>query len=226
VFYQGDTKSDIGIRLGDVIEVPPASLIRVTVMGEVPRPGQYELKGEERLKDALMMAGFVGVNSALSEVAYLKRCQGEEKFENYKLNLYSLFEKKDESANIPLTDGDIISVPAIKTFVYVYGEVGKSGRYDYVPGMRLSDYINTAGGPSAASNLSAVTVTRQENNLPKVYHIDASQIIREGKTKHDIEILAGDVVSVPRNFFYFSDFPSFANTILIALTLYNTARIR
>jgi len=220
--YRGKTDSDVIISMGDVIEVPAAGSARVTVMGEVPRAGQYELLEGERLKDALAMAGYVGANSNLAEVAYLKRGKGNDKFENYKLNLYDMFLKNDNSQNVELTDGDIVSVPGIKAYVYVYGEVGSGGRLNYFPGQKLSDYINLSGGPTARANLAGVTVTRQEEGKPKVYNIDASRILHSGVNDKDIEIMAGDVVFVPGNFFYFTDFASFANTILLALTLYST----
>ena len=121
-----------------------------------------------------------------------------------------------------LQNGDIIAVPSIKSYVYVYGEVTRSGTFGYVPGQMLSDYINIAGGPTARANLRGVTVTRQENGRPKVYHINASDVIQKGFDDKDIEIYAGDVISVPKNFFYFEDFATFLNTILLALTLYTT----
>jgi len=221
ILFEGETDSDVSVQMGDVVDVPPAGSARVTIMGEVPRPGQYELEEGEGLKDALAMAGYVGVNSALSEVAYLRRKKGEDGFDNYKLNLYDMFIKGDEAQNYELADGDIISVPAIKTYVYVYGDIKGGGRLDYIPGQRLSDYINLAGGPTPRAYLSSVTVTRQENGRPKVYRIDASRILHSGVTDKDVEILAGDVIFVPGNFFYFSDFASFANTVLLGLTLYS-----
>lgn len=222
ILYLGDIASDINVRMGDVIEIPAMGSARVTIVGEVPRPGQYELKEGERLKDALAMAGYVGVNSALSEVAYLKRQKGKEEFVNYKLNLYDMFLKNDDSQNIELTDGDIVSIPPIKAYIYIYGEVGRPGRIDFYPGLKLSDYLNLAGGPTVKANLSGVTVTRQENGKAKVYHVNAGEILQKGNLKYDVELFGGDVVFVPGNFFYVSDFASFANTILLALTLYTT----
>ncbi|MEA3493994.1 MAG: SLBB domain-containing protein [Candidatus Margulisiibacteriota bacterium] len=220
VLYRGNEKADIPIQLGDVIDVPPAGSARVTIMGEVPRPGQYELKDGEKLTDALALAGYVGVNSALSEVAYLKRKKGEDSFENNKLNLYNLFLNDDDSQDVVLEDGDIISIPAIKHYVYVYGEIKEGGRISYIPGQKLSDYINISGGPTVKANLSGVTVTRQDTKRPKVFHINASNILHRGIMDKDIEILAGDVINVPGNFFYFSDFSSLANTMLLGLSLY------
>ena len=221
IYYKGKTQKDITVEMGDVLEIPVMGSARVTIMGEVPRPGQYELENGEKLKDALAMAGYVGVNSALSKVAYLKRKKGEDDFENHKLNLYSMFLEGNNTQNIELSDGDIISIPAIKAYVYVYGEIGAGGRFEYKPGLKLSDYLNLAGGPTEKANLSGTTVTRPEENNPKVYHINASDILHRGNTENDIEILAGDVINVPSNFFYFADFASFANTVLLGLTLYS-----
>ena len=52
--------------------------------------------------------------------------------------------------------------------------------------------------------------------------INGSDVIFNGDTSKDMVILPGDVINVPGNFFYVTDFSSFANTILLALTLYST----
>ena len=194
--------------------------INVYVTGQVDSPGLRTVSDGSRISGILKGAGVAKGGSDLSEYVFLKRKNGNGDFAEYKLRLYDVFVENAVEKDMPLKNGDIISVPAIKSYIYVYGEVARSGTFGYVEGQRLSDYINIAGGPTARANLSGVTVTRQENGKPKVYHIDASQIIRQGMTANDIAVIPGDVVSVPGNFFYFSDFASFANTIILALTLY------
>jgi polysaccharide export outer membrane protein len=194
--------------------------INVYVTGQVDSPGLRTVSDGSRISGILKGAGVAKGGSDLSEYVFLKRKNGNGDFAEYKLRLYDVFVENADAKDMPLENGDIISVPAIKSYVYVYGEVARSGTFGYVEGQRLSDYINIAGGPTDRANLSGVTVTRQENGKPKVYNIDASQIIRQGMTANDIEVIPGDVISVPGNFFYFSDFASFANTILLALTLY------
>lgn len=196
--------------------------INVYVTGQSVSTGLKSLPDGARIADLLKAVGFARSGSDLTEYVYLKRQTGKKEFKDYKLELYDVFLGVDNASNILLRNGDIISVPAIRSYVYIYGDVSRSGTFGYVPGQRLSDYINIAGGPSARANLSGVTVTRQENGSPKVFHINASRIIQQGITDDDIEILPGDVINVPGNFFYFSDFASFANTVLLALTLYNT----
>lgn len=103
-----------------------------------------------------------------------------------------------------------------KYFVYVYGEVSRKGRFEYLPGKKFSDYISYAGGPTPRSHLAATTITRGG----KIYNINGLDVIFNGNSSNDMEILPGDVINVPANFFYFSDFGSFANTIILAITLY------
>jgi len=119
-------------------------------------------------------------------------------------------------------DEYVQSLANIDKFVYVYGEVFRPGRNNFFAEKKLSDYINLAGGPATAANLSYVTVTRNENGKSKSYYIDAYNIMFKGDGTDDMRIIAGDVIQVPKNWFYFSDFASFANMVLLSLTFYAT----
>jgi protein involved in polysaccharide export with SLBB domain len=196
--------------------------INVYITGQVSQTGLHEGYDGSRVSDILKKVGMAKGGSDLSEFVHLKRKTNNGSFENYKLTLHDIFLENDGKQNMKLENGDILAIPAIKSYVYVYGEVARSGTFGFVPGQTLSDYINSAGGPTVRANLSGVTVTRQENGKPKVYHINASDVLRKGMDDKDIEIYAGDVVSVPGNFFYIPDFTSFLNTILLTLTLYST----
>jgi protein involved in polysaccharide export with SLBB domain len=220
VFRQGKVDNDLVLEPGDVIEVPLAG-DKVTIMGEIARPGAYELKKGEKLKDLLLMAGSSGSNSSLGKVIYLKRRTGTDQFDNYKLDLYKLASGNDESQNLELRAGDIVSIPAVESFVYVQGDIGKAGRFDYVPGKKLSDYLNYAGGPLAKANLGNVTVVRQIEGKTEVLKVNAYDILKMGVADKDIEIMAGDVINVPGNFFYVNDFLGFSNIVMTAVALYN-----
>lgn len=112
----------------------------------------------------------------------------------------------------------------LEQYVYVYGEVSRSGRFNYFEGKKLSDYLNLAGGPSGRANLGGTTVTRTLDGKPQVYTINASDILFKGVKTNDIQILEGDIINVPGNFFYFSDFASFANTVMLGITLFYTVQ--
>jgi polysaccharide export outer membrane protein len=115
------------------------------------------------------------------------------------------------SEDKPLFMGD-------KKYVSVYGEVQKSGRFEYIPRMKFSDYISFAGGPNPRAHLSMATITRQNQKIS----INGSDVIFNGNTARDVEIEAGDVINIPTQFIYFTDLGSFSTTIFTILALYNT----
>ena len=135
--------------------------------------------------------------------------------------MHNLLVKGDQSQNMVLKAGDIINVPVIEEYVYVQGDVSKTGRQNYDPGKKMSDYLNLAGGPLAKADLSGVTVVRSNRDKSKVINVNAYNILRLGNKNEDIEILAGDVINVPGNFFYVNDFASFSSIIMTAVGLYN-----
>jgi protein involved in polysaccharide export with SLBB domain len=115
------------------------------------------------------------------------------------------------SENRPLYIGE-------KKFVYVYGEVPHTGRFEYIPGRRFSDYLSYAGGPTPKSALGSATLTRQNHK----YSINGTDVIFNGNSENDMLIQPGDVINVPSQFFYFTDFGSFSSMILTFVALYNT----
>ncbi|MFC1478335.1 SLBB domain-containing protein [Candidatus Margulisiibacteriota bacterium] len=220
IYREGNIDKDIEIKNGDIIEIPLAHN-QVSITGGVNRPGSYEVKEGERLRDLLLMAGNLRTNASLGKVIYLKRKKGEDEYENIKLDLHKLIAGTDETVNIRLINGDIINIPSIEEFVYVQGDVGNPGRLGYVPGKKLSDYLNVAGGALARADLGNVTIARQVGGKAEIIKIDAYKILKLGEMSGDIEINGGDVINVPANFFYVNDFMSFSNIVLTTVALYN-----
>ncbi|MFA6169567.1 MAG: polysaccharide biosynthesis/export family protein [Candidatus Margulisiibacteriota bacterium] len=105
-----------------------------------------------------------------------------------------------------------------KKYVSVYGEVARAGRFEYIPGRNFSDYISYAGGPTQRANLSSSTITRKD----KKFTVNGAGIIFNGNLKDDMAIEPGDVINVPAQFFYFTDFGSFSAMILTFVALYST----
>ena len=81
-----------------------------TVLGEVNRPGRYELRGSVRVPDALAIAGGLNYNARHKNIILIHRLnetEGETTLIDYKQ-----FEKKhSEVVTETLEDGDIIVVP-------------------------------------------------------------------------------------------------------------------
>jgi protein involved in polysaccharide export with SLBB domain len=213
--------------------------------GMVKNPGPLAVYDNMRVSEVLDQAGGIA-SGASNRFVYIKRVGPSGNVLTLKADLFDAYRSKDLSKDIRIQAGDVIEVPNAvdirisqlstdtetdkllfegnETFVYVYGEVSRSGRFEYVPGKKISDYISYAGGPTSRALLNGVTLTRIINGKSEKLSINAADIIYNGKADKDIEIIGGDVINVPGNFFYVTDFTSFVNTILLTLTLYNTAK--
>lgn len=217
--------------------------VKIYIAGMVKNPGPITVNDNSRVSEVISLAGGI-VSGASNRYVYIKRRNADDVDKIILADLFEAYRGRDLSKDFRIRAGDVIEVPDAlnervsqnkasgemdkllfegrESFVYVYGEVGRSGRFDYVPGKKLSDYLSYAGGPAEKAILSSVTVTRQIKGKPQKYTINVSDILYNGNSVNDIEIYGGDVIHVPKNFFYFSDFPSFVNTVLLAVTLYAT----
>jgi len=219
--------------------------VKIYMSGMVKNPGPLAVYDNSRISEVISLSGGMA-SGASNRYIYIKRkgLNGKEKI--ILADLFEAYRSRDLSKDVRIEAGDIIEVPDAnnvrisqnkpsdanidkllfegkETFVYVYGEVAKSGRFEYVPGKRISDYISSAGGPTGRALLGDITLTRHVNGKPQQLKINVSDILYNGNSINDIEVLSGDVIKVPSNFFYFTDFASFTNTVILALTLYKMA---
>ncbi len=94
-----------------------------------------------------------------------------------------LSDLKGSAFDIEIKDGDIIAIPEHPNTVQVVGAVTAQSAFIYQPGLRLSDYINQAGGYSSSANIKKGYVIRPDGSVVKV-------------TK-DTQIEEGDFIVIP-----------------------------
>ena len=210
----GDLEQNPYIEEGDFIYIPLIGK-SVKIVGQVRNPGIYEIKGGERLKDLIDMAGGLTASASLYD-AVLDRVSGE----RIELNLYKLIygdEKEREEANIELRDGDAITVLREQKRVYVLGFVRKPGPIQLVEeakmvaegeeggevvgeaimGAKVSEIISRAGGvlPNGSTRNIEIRKGGREDN--KVV-VDLYRVLVLGeKSEEDIKVNPGDVIYVP-----------------------------
>ncbi len=128
---------------------PPSVYVR----GEVVNPGRYPLGDNMHITDLLGAAGGPKrsadlVNGDLTR--YFPVTGSTHRGERQSVNLVAALH--DEKLNIPLKDGDVLSVPELPGWkdlgasITVKGEVKNPGVYGIRPGERLSSVIKRAGG--------------------------------------------------------------------------------
>jgi polysaccharide export outer membrane protein len=146
---------------------------KVSVMGQVTKPGMYYLDGSTRVLDLLAKAGGVSEESA-GDAAVLLRKNGS----SQTIDLDALF-AGDAKQNPPVTNGDTINIPRAPRF-YIYGEVQRPGAYRLERNMTLSRAISAGGGLTArGSERRAVVKRRDAAGHEKKFSIDSGDPIRE-----------------------------------------------
>jgi polysaccharide export outer membrane protein len=96
---------------------------RVYVLGEIAKPGMYELQKQHNLLDAIGAAGSYTKEAAKKKVTIIRK---DQQGEPLKVNLMNIWEKGDMTQNYVLNDGDVvflsdngrIDIPSILGSVY------------------------------------------------------------------------------------------------------------
>jgi protein involved in polysaccharide export with SLBB domain len=159
--------ADTVVQDGDIVRVFAVSPFEQNVVrlaGHVSRPGKYELKPGMRLGDIITSYG------VLLPQANLEHGEIERLVEPDYHSVIIPFKpgkllKSDASQNIELVKFDTIRIyrwdQKGKRSVSIAGEVYRPGEYRFVPGMRLSELLDAAGGPQKNAYLKDAELTRR-----------------------------------------------------------------
>ena len=93
----------------------------------------------------------------------------------------------------------ILKSPTLPS-VSVFGEVARSGAVDYQRGLRITDYIALAGGPTNKANLKKVKIVRFVDGKPTAETVNVDDILRKGRTGKNYELKSGDWLYVSKKF--------------------------
>lgn len=149
------------VQPGDLIVVA-ASTDRVAILGAVAKPGYFPLDAAKplQLAQALADAGGTAPRAALTR-ATLTRKNGA----TVPLDLYALTILGDETQNLRLQSGDVVTIPEARG-VTVFGAVTKPGTYtlEAATNPRVTDVIIAAGGLSVPAAQAFIRVERAQNS--------------------------------------------------------------
>jgi len=161
---------DLPLADGDVLEVASNAAIlapeeaRVTISGEIPRPGLYPRYVDMRLSDLLRIAG--GLNlGADRERLWLSRLTDAGRVRRLPLRPLDVFAGGPD--DVVLQDGDVVTVPGLETIrpgaepVTVLGEVYYPGSFDLAEGQTVEDLLRLAGGVTPEAWRTRALLTRR-----------------------------------------------------------------
>ena len=164
---------------------------KVTIIGEVAKPGQYEIVGPTTLLDTISLALGMNQNAGYLLTVFRKErsADGRETTKKITVDVDSLLNGGDLSQNIELQNGDVIYVP--KAVFYIYGEVSRPGGYRLEKGITVKRAIALAGGLTPKGTERRIEVTRREGDREFTLASDV-----------DTPVRLDDVVRVKDSIFY------------------------
>ncbi len=172
--------------------------LEVLVLGNVVKPGKYELPSRSRLTDALASAGGLGPTDGSFPSARIGNSHGDVR----DISLQKLLRDGDTTQNVPVTDEMTVYVPSPNTLpIQVLGAVEKPGEVLVHEGDRLSVAIARAGeGSNSNADLNHITVRRpQGDGTMQTLNVNLYDVLKSGDVSKDPVMQKNDLVYVPSN---------------------------
>lgn len=189
--------------------------MRVSVLGQVTRPGIQELRPGATVLDALAAAGGLTEKASITQ-ARLVRASGE----TLPLRLDDLLLRQNLAHNLVLHPGDTLMIPEeLNNKIYVLGDVNAPGVFVLREDVTVLQALAMAGGPALRGYATARTVhiIRRASAPPRVpagvkvepmqgssgnaflITADLQALMRNGAAAHALTVTAGDIVVVPQS---------------------------
>tara|TARA_R110000868_G_scaffold118059_2_gene313297 strand:- start:27506 stop:29923 length:2418 start_codon:yes stop_codon:yes gene_type:complete len=186
----GDQSDNVGLKDNDVIRIPAYNQ-RVTVEGEVKRPGLFEMKKGETFATLLSFASGFNEFAYTASVNVLQKTSKEFKVRDISSAEYSSYQPQS---------GDVFRVTKIlnrfENRIKIEGAVFRPDTYSFYEGMRISDLILKADGLKEDAYSKRARIIRLQDDLTtEIVNVDLEQAMG-GNLEADIALKKEDVVTV------------------------------
>lgn len=138
-----------------LVTVTQARSIRIYVVGDVQRPGAYEVSALASPLSALFAAGGP---SAIGSLRTLRHFRNENMIGE--IDLYDFTLHGVRPAHERLQAGDTLLVPPVGSQVAIFGAVKRPAIYELKDESNLAAVLNDAGGLTVAASLTHITIER------------------------------------------------------------------
>ncbi len=138
---------------------------KISILGAVGRPGQYELVGPTTLLQAIAQAG--GLTAQAMTDLYVYRTGPDGRQERIAVSLDDVTSGGNQDLNITLQPKDVVMIPIDQTLnVFVYGEVRTPGVIPYLSSKKITllQAIAQAGGPTEWAKKTKVVIKRKDRS--------------------------------------------------------------
>lgn len=121
--------------------------IKVYVVGDVVRPGAYEISSLATVSNAIYAACGPARSGSLRQVRLVRESQTVAD-----VDFYQFLMAGDRRNDARLQSGDVIVVPPLGPVAAISGAVKRAAIYELKPGLRLTDLLQLAGGLTPVAN--------------------------------------------------------------------------
>ncbi len=186
----GNQSDNLGLKDNDVIRIP-AYTQRVTVEGQVKRPGIFEMKAGETFKDLLAFASGFNDFAYTSSVSVLQKTGKEFKVRDIKTSEYASYRPQA---------GDVFRVSKIlnrfENRIKIEGAVFRPDTYSFYEGMRILDLIAQADGLKEDAYTNRATIVRLKSDLTtEAVNVNLAKVMA-GDVEANIPLRKEDIVTV------------------------------
>ncbi len=160
-------RTSVALTLGNIRS------IKVTIIGEVVKPGSYTIPSLYTVFNALYDSGGPNQNGSFRKIQVIRNNKVVSTIDVYNFLLNGL-----QAGNIRLQDQDVINVPVYQNRVEMAGEVKRPALYEMLGTESLEDAIRFAGGFSDKAYTAQIKVLQNTNKERKITDVKADDYIK------------------------------------------------
>ncbi|MDQ2719000.1 MAG: SLBB domain-containing protein [Bacteroidota bacterium] len=144
--------------------------IRVTVIGQAKKPGNYTVSSLTTLYNILYLCGGPTSMGSYRDIQIIR---GNTVIRT--ADLYDFLAEGNQKDNILLQEGDVIRIPYYKNRVTLSGNVKRQGKFEMLENETFSDLLRFSGGFTDNGYRGAVTVIRITDTEKIILDLNANQ---------------------------------------------------
>lgn len=167
-------RTSVAVNLGNIRS------IKISLVGEVVKPGSYTLSSLSTVFNALYASGGPKSNGSFRKIQVIR---------NNKLvstiDIYDFLLKGIQSNNIRLQDQDVINIPVYQSRVEMSGEVKRPALFEVLGNESLSDVLRFAGSFTNQAYTAKIKVLQNTNKERKITDVEAEKFDTYGPLNGD-----------------------------------------
>ncbi len=140
--------------------------IKVTILGEVNKPGTYTLPSLATVFNALYLSGGPNEIGSMRNIQVVRNGKVIDQ-----LDMYDFLVNGNQSGNILLRDQDVIRIPAYAARVSFEGEVKRTGLFEVKQGESLQQLLKYAGGFTDSAFTASIKAYKTTDTEKKIYDV-------------------------------------------------------